>query len=88
MLGAPVGSIVVLLSRDFLRLVLVALAVATPLAWYVMDRWLGNYSYQIQLGWWLFAVAGLLALLVAFLTVSFQSIRAGLADPAKSLKSE
>jgi uncharacterized membrane protein len=79
-----VGSIVVLLSRDFLRLVLVALAVATPLAWYVMDRWLGNYSYQIQLGWWLFAVAGLLA----FLTVSFQSIRAGLADPAKSLKSE
>jgi ABC-type antimicrobial peptide transport system permease subunit len=87
-LGASVGGIVVLLSRDFLRLVLVAMVVATPLAWYVMDHWLDNYSYHIRLGWWLFAVAGLLALLVAFLTVSFQSIKAGLADPVKSLKSE
>jgi putative ABC transport system permease protein len=75
-----------LLSRDFLRLVLVALA--TPVAWYVMDRWLDNYSYHLRISWWMFALAGGAALLIAFLTVSFQSVKAALIDPAMSLRSE
>ncbi len=87
-LGASVGGIVVLLSRDFLRLVMIALLIATPIAWYTMNRWLDNYSYHIQVRWWIFALAGLAALLVAFLTVSFQSVKAALIDPAKSLRSE
>jgi predicted permease len=87
-LGASVSGIVALLSRDFLRLVIVALLIATPIAWYTMNRWLDNYSYHIGISWWIFALAGLAALLVAFLTVSFQSVKAALIDPAKSLRSE
>ena len=87
-LGASVGSIVGLLSKDFLRLVLIAIVIASPLAWYVMDKWLQGFAYKITLSWWVFALAGLLAVGIALLTVSFQAIKAALINPVKSLRSE
>ncbi len=87
-LGASVSNIVGLLSADFLKLVLLAILIATPLAWYVMNRWLANFEYKITISWWMFALAGFLAVLIAFLTVSFQSVKAALMDPVKSLRSE
>jgi len=87
-LGASVANIVTLLSRDFLKLVLIAIALASPLAWYGMQRWLQDFAYKIDLEWWMFAIAGLLAVGIALLTVSFQSIKAAVANPVKSLKSE
>lgn len=87
-LGASVGGIVTLLTRDFVRLVIIAILIATPLAWYVMSRWLEDFAYRIELQWWMFALAGLLALIIALLTVSFQSVRAALMNPVKSLRSE
>ncbi len=87
-LGASVTSLVTLLSKDFLKLVALAFVIAAPLAWYAAGRWLQNFEYKIQIGWWTFALAGVLALLIALLTVSFQSIRAALTNPVKSLRSE
>jgi putative ABC transport system permease protein len=87
-LGASAGSIVALLSRDFFRLVLLANLIAWPLAWWVMHRWLENYSYRITISWWLFAAAGVGALLVAVLTISFQAIKVALANPVKALREE
>lgn len=87
-LGASVPGLVALLSKDFLKLVLIAIVIASPLAWYVMHRWLQDFAYKIDMEWWMFALAGLLAVGIAILTVSFQSIRAALMNPVKSLKSE
>lgn len=87
-LGASVVGITGLLARDFLKLVVIAIVIATPLAWYFMQQWLADFAYRIEIQWWTFALAGLAALLVALLTVSFQSVRAALANPVKSLKSE
>ncbi|QJW91465.1 FtsX-like permease family protein [Spirosoma taeanense] len=87
-LGASVGSIVALLSKDFLRLVVIAIVLASPIAWYVMNRWLQDFAYKIDLAWWMFALAGLLAIGIALLTVSFQSIKAALMNPVKSLRTE
>ena len=87
-LGASVGSIVGLLSKDFLRLVLIAMVLASPIAWWVMTRWLQDFAYRIDIEWWMFAGAGLLAVGIALLTVSFQSIKAALMNPVKSLRSE
>jgi putative ABC transport system permease protein len=87
-LGATVAGITGLLATDFLKLVLVAIAIASPIAWYFMQRWLSDFAYRINLHWWMFAAAGAAALLIAFLTVGFQSVRAALANPVKSLKSE
>lgn len=87
-LGATTTSLIGLLSKDFLKLVVIALVVASPIAWYFMKNWLDNFAYRIDLEWWVFAVAGILAVGVAFLTVSFQSVRAALANPVKSLRSE
>jgi len=87
-LGASVGSIVALLSTDFLKLVLVAIVIASPLAWYLMDGWLQGFAYKISIGWWVFALAGLLAVGIALLTVSFQSVKAALTNPVKSLRTE
>ncbi|GAB3175459.1 ABC transporter permease [Telluribacter humicola] len=87
-LGASVSGIVGLLSKDFLQLVLVAIVVASPLAWYAMEQWLQDFAYRIDIQWWVFALAGVVAVLVAFLTVSFQSLKAALMDPVKSLRSE
>lgn len=87
-LGASVFSIVGLLSKDFLKLVAIAILVASPIGWYVMNRWLRDFAYRIDIDWWVFAVAGLLAVGIALLTVSFQSIKAALMNPVKSLKTE
>ncbi|GAB3316754.1 ABC transporter permease [Larkinella ripae] len=87
-LGASVGSIVALLSKDFLKLVFVGIVLATPVAWWMMDQWLEEYAFKITIEWWIFALAGLLAVLIAFATVSFQSIKAALTNPVKSLKTE
>lgn len=87
-LGASLGNIVLLMSREFLLLVAISILVASPLAWYLMDSWLDDYTYRIQISWWVFAAVALLTLGIAFITVSFQSIRAALADPVKSLRSE
>ncbi len=87
-LGATTAGIVGLLSKDFLKLVVLAIVFASPLAWYGMHRWLQDFAYRIDMPWWLFVLAGLLAVGVAFLTVSFQSVKAALANPVRSLRSE
>ena len=87
-LGASVSGIVQLLSKDFLKLVLIAIVIATPIAWWVLSKWLEAFAYRIPLDWWMFAVAGLLAIVIALCTVSFQAVRAAMANPVKSLKAE
>ena len=87
-LGASVLSIVTLLSKDVLKLVLIAIVIASPLAWYAMNQWLSDYAYKIDISWWMFALAGLLAVSIALLTVSFQSVKAALMNPVTSLRSE
>ena len=87
-LGAGVSGIVALIAKDFLKLTLIAVLVASPLAWYFMHEWLQGFAYRIAIKWWVFAVAGGLAILIALLTISFQAIKAALANPVKSLRSE
>lgn len=87
-LGASALSIVNLLSKDFLKLVLVALIIAIPLAWYFMKSWLNNFAFHINLDWWVFAVAGFIAIGIALATVVFQSARAAMSDPVESIRSE
>ena len=87
-LGASVLSIVTLLSKDFLKLVLIAIFIATPIAWWAMNKWLSDLAYKIDIAWWVFALAGLLAVGIALITISFQSIRTARMNPVKSLRSE
>jgi putative ABC transport system permease protein len=87
-LGASITNIVGLLSKDFLKLVLIALVLASPVAWWALDKWLETFAYKTALSWWIFALAGVLAISIALLTVSFQSIKAALVNPIKSLRSE
>ena len=87
-LGASVLNITSLLSRDFLILVGIAIVIAIPFSWYFMHRWLQDFAYRIHLGWWIFVAAGLLALVIALITISIESIKAALANPVKSLRSE
>jgi len=87
-LGASVFNVTLLLSKEFLRLVLVSFIIASPIAWFAMSKWLENYSYRIDIEWWVFLIAGLLAVLIAIITVSYQAIRAALANPVKSLRTE
>ncbi|MBA4850954.1 ABC transporter permease [Emticicia sp. BO119] len=87
-LGASVVNITAMLSKDFLKLVLISAVIAFPLAWYLMKNWLQKYAYRIEIQWWFFLLAGILAVLIALLTVSYQSIKAALMNPIKSLKTE
>jgi hypothetical protein len=87
-LGASPVSLFKLLSKEFLALVLIAMVVASPLAWIEMNNWLQNYVYRISISWWMFAVAGALALLIALITVSFQAIKAAIANPVNNLRTE
>jgi putative ABC transport system permease protein len=87
-LGASTGSIVKLISKDFLLLVVIAAAIAFPVAWYVMNQWLQAFAYRITIGWWVFILAAVIALLIAFATISFQALKAAVANPVKSLRSE
>jgi len=87
-LGASVASVVGLLAKDFLKLVVLAILIATPIAYWAMNYWLQDFAYRIGIQWWMFALAGLAAIIIAFLTVGFQSVQAALANPVKSLRSE
>ena len=87
-LGASITSIVSMLSKDFIKPVLLATFLACPVAWYFMDQWLSSFAYRIPIQWWLFTVSGMLAVSIALLTVGFQSIKAALMNPVKSLRSE
>ena len=87
-MGASVTGIVALLSKDFLKLVIISLVIASPIAWYIMHQWLQEFPYRINIEWWVFAAAGVSALTVAFLTVGFQSVKAAVANPVRALRSE
>ncbi|TWI79351.1 putative ABC transport system permease protein [Lacibacter cauensis] len=87
-LGANVFTIARLLSKDFLQLVFIAFVIAVPVVWYTMYRWLENFAYKVQLSWWVFAAAGIVAIGIALLTISFQAMKAAFANPVKSLRTE
>ena len=87
-LGASVTSITTLLSRDFVKLVILSFLIAAPLAWWAMHQWLQNYTYRVSIEWWVFALAGLFAVVIAIISVSHQTIRAATANPVKSLRTE
>jgi ABC-type antimicrobial peptide transport system permease subunit len=87
-LGASVSSVMFLLSKEFLMLVVISVAVASPVAWWAMEKWLSNYAYRTDIPWWLFIVVGCLSLCIALLTVGFQAIRAAMANPVEAIKAE
>jgi putative ABC transport system permease protein len=87
-LGASVTSLIRLLSKEFIVLILTAFVIATPVAWYFMSKWLQDFAYRININWWIFLVTGVLALIIALITVGFQAIKAAVANPVKSLRTE
>jgi len=87
-LGASVTGIIQLLAVDFVKLVIIAIIIAVPVSWYVMNKWLHDFAYKINIGWTVFVIAGFIAILIAVLTISFQSIKAAIANPVKSLRTE
>jgi len=87
-LGASSGNITAMLSAEFLKLVLIAIIISFPITWFAMHKWLQDFAYRIDMQWWVFLLAGFLALLIALITISFQSIKAAIANPVKSLRSE
>jgi len=87
-LGASVRNVVFILSKDFLALVIVSFVIATPIAWFIMHSWLQDYAFRIDISWWIFGIAGIMAFVIALSTLSFQAIKAALANPVKSLRSE
>ncbi|HKK44007.1 MAG TPA: ABC transporter permease [Balneolaceae bacterium] len=87
-LGASVQNLILMLSKDFTKPVLIAIGIAIPVSWYLMHNWLSNYAYHVDISWWVFALAGGLALVIAWLTVSWQSVKAAISNPVNSLKSE
>jgi putative ABC transport system permease protein len=87
-LGASVKDIVATLSSSFLIMVIISIAIATPLAWWLMNKWLEDFAYRINISWWMFLIIGITAIIIAIGTVSFQAIKAALANPVKSLRTE
>jgi putative ABC transport system permease protein len=87
-LGATITNVITLLSKDFLRLVAISTVVAFPLAWWMMHKWLQDFAYRINISLWVFVIAGGLAVAIALLTVSFQAVKAAIANPVKSLRTE
>jgi ABC-type antimicrobial peptide transport system permease subunit len=87
-LGSSVVGIVQLLSKDFLKLVFLAILISIPISWYVMQDWLQGFAYRTEINWWVFALAGILAVFIALVTVSFQAVKAAIANPVKSLRTE
>jgi putative ABC transport system permease protein len=86
--GARISEVLVMLNKDFVKWVAIAFVIATPIAYYAMNKWLENFAYKTELSWWIFALAGLLALGIALLTVSFQSYKAAVKNPVESLRYE
>jgi putative ABC transport system permease protein len=87
-LGAKVSDIFILLSRDFVRLIVLSICIASPIAWWAMNRWLQDFAYRISIGWWMFAAVGAVCVLIALATISFQAIKAAVANPVNSLRTE
>ena len=87
-LGASVTGVTALLSKDFLQLVFLAVLIAFPIAWLLMNKWLEDFAYRITISWWMFVIAGIATVLIALITVSFQAIKAAVANPVKSLRTE
>ena len=87
-MGASVSNIINLLSKEFLKLVIISFFIAAPVAWYFMHKWLADFAYRTPINWWIFAASGLLAILIAVITISFQAFRAAVANPVKSLRTE
>ena len=87
-LGAKVGTVVQMLTKDFVKLVFIAMLIASPLAWYFMNSWLQDFTYRIEIGWWVFLLAGGISLTITLITISFQAIKAAIANPVKSLRTE
>ena len=87
-LGASVSQVTQMLSKEFIKLVLIASLIAFPAAWWAMNKWLQSFAYRINISWWVFVVAGICALLIALITVSFQAIKAAVSNPVKSLRTE
>ena len=87
-LGASIMNIASMLSLDFIKLVCISILIASPVAWYLMQKWLQDFAYRINIQWWVIAIAGFAAILIAFITISFQSIKAAIANPVNSLRSE
>ncbi len=87
-LGASVGGITALLSKDFLKLVIVSIVIASPIAWWAMNKWLQDFEYRVSVDWVVFIVAGIIAMLIAIITISFQAIKAAISNPVKSLRTE
>jgi ABC-type antimicrobial peptide transport system permease subunit len=87
-LGASVSNVVGLLSKDFLKLVLIALIIAIPFGWYGMNKWLQDFAYRINIEWWVFVLAAIIVTVIALLTMSFQAIKAAVSNPVKSLRTE
>ena len=87
-LGASVAGLIQLLAKDFIKLVVIAIVIATPLAWYMMNKWLQDFAYKININFIVFLAAGLIAIAIALVTVSFQAIKAAIANPVKSLRTE
>jgi ABC-type antimicrobial peptide transport system permease subunit len=87
-LGASLPSLFRLLSKEFIMLVCIALLIASPIAWYIMRKWLDDFAYRTPITWWMFIVAGLTAIIITLFTVSFQAVKAALVSPVQSLRSE
>ena len=87
-LGASISGITTLLSKDFLQLIVLSCVIAFPVAWWMMHNWLQNYQYRVQISWWIFLAAAVSAIIIALLTISFQSVKAAIANPVKSLRTE
>jgi len=87
-LGAAVTRIMILVSKEFIVLISIAFVIAVPVAYYFVDKWLENFAYRANIGWWMFALAGALVITIALITMSLQSIKAALANPVKSLRTE
>jgi putative ABC transport system permease protein len=87
-MGASVMQVTTLLSKDFIKLVAIAILIASPVAWWASNKWLQDFAYRINISWWMFFIAGILTIFIALATVSFQAIKAALANPVKSLRTE
>jgi len=87
-LGASITNITGLLSKDFIKLVIISNLIAWPVAWFGINRWLQDFAYRIPISWWVFVLAGGIALVIALATISFQAIKAAIANPGKSLRTE
>lgn len=88
MLGASISGLVHLLSREFLQLVLIALIIATPIAWIGMHQWLQGFAFRTTVTWWIFGIAGLASVVIAFITIAYQAFRTALANPVRTLRTE